>query len=63
MTATSSEGTVIRVSTAGAEPIVLQLEGGEAVTLRVEVENNCVCQAATATRPGSYTDRDVLPSA
>jgi hypothetical protein len=63
MSAISSEGTVLRVSTTGREPVVLQLEGGGSVTLRLEVDSNCTCQADAATRPGSYTDRDHLPSA
>ncbi len=54
MSVASPENTVLRVSSTGKEPVVLSVEGGETVTIRIEVESNCTCQAAP--RPGSYTD-------
>ncbi|MBT2514593.1 hypothetical protein [Arthrobacter sp. ISL-30] len=63
MSAISPKGTVLRVSTTDREPVVLQFEGGGSVTLQLEVDSNCTCEAGAATRPGSYTDRDHFPSA
>ena len=59
MTTLSVEETVLRVSTARNEPVILSLEGGKALTLRVEVDNNCTCHAGSAPRAGSYIDRDL----
>lgn len=62
MSAKSSEETIIRVSTARNEPIALKVEGGGSVTVRVEVESNCACQAGSTHRVGSYIDRDAAPA-
>ncbi|MCB5291098.1 hypothetical protein BJQ90_00519 [Arthrobacter sp. SO3] len=59
MSALSPEETVLRVSTARNEPVILKLEGGAAVTLRVEVDSNCTCNAGSTPRAGSYIDRDL----
>lgn len=59
MSAISPEETVLHVSTARNEPIILKLEGGGAVTVRVELDGTCTCQAASTNRIGSYVDRDV----
>ena len=57
MSVMSPENTVLRVSSAGNEPVVLNVEGGESVTIRIEVESNCTCQPAP--RTGSYTDSEL----
>jgi hypothetical protein len=51
---------VLRISTTGKEPIILQFEGVEPVTVRLEIDSKCTCHAedASANRPGSYTYRD-----
>ncbi|WP_171906540.1 hypothetical protein [Arthrobacter sp. SW1] len=54
MSVASPENTVLRVSSAGNEPVILNVEGGETVTIRIEVDSKCSCQAAP--RAGSYTD-------
>lgn len=59
MTAISPEETVLRVSTARNEPVILRVEGGTAVTLRVEVDGSCTCHTGAVARAGSYIDRDL----
>lgn len=59
MSAISPEETVLRVSAARNEPIILKLGGGEAVTVRVEVDSQCTCHASSTPRAGSYIDRDL----
>ncbi|WP_455836891.1 hypothetical protein [Pseudarthrobacter siccitolerans] len=59
MSATSSEETVVRVSTVNHEPINLSLEAGRPVMVRIEVESNCSCHSGYRSGPGSYTDTDL----
>lgn len=53
----TTEATVLRVSTSGKEPVTLHVQGGETVTVRVEVESTCSCRSEPrpAVQPGSYT--------
>jgi hypothetical protein len=53
----TSEGTFLRVSASGKEPVTLRVQGGETVTVRLEIESTCTCGSAAAPsiQPGSYT--------
>lgn len=59
MSTASPENTVLRVSSAGKEPVILSVVGGETVNIRIEVESNCTCQSEPALRAGAYTDSDL----
>lgn len=59
MSAIAPEEIVVRVSAAGSEPMIIKLDGGGAVTLRLEVDSNCTCHASSTPRAGSYIDRDL----
>lgn len=50
---------VLRISGAGADPIIVNFEGSEPVTVRLQIDAKCNCQDdGGASRPGSYAYSD-----
>jgi hypothetical protein len=49
----------LTVSATGHEPVEIQLESTESLTIRVETQSaTCTCSCSSTNRPGSYTDME-----
>jgi hypothetical protein len=51
---------VLRISGADSDPIIVNLEASEPVTVRLQIDAKCNCQdeGSAANRPGSYVYSD-----
>ncbi|WP_441430821.1 hypothetical protein [Arthrobacter sp. 2RAF6] len=51
---------VLRISGAGSDPIIVNFEASESVTVRLQIDAKCDCQdqGSAAIRPGSYVYTD-----
>ncbi|GAB2727431.1 hypothetical protein GCM10027038_27280 [Arthrobacter bambusae] len=60
MNDSQSQENVLRISGAGSDPIVLNFEASESVTVRLQIDAKCNCQdeSGAASRPGSYAYSD-----
>ena len=48
----------LRLSNNGTEPLEIQLEPTNPVTVQLQLDSSCNCQHHTQNRPGSYIDSD-----
>lgn len=50
---------VLKVSSTGENPVVLNLEASTPVTVRLQLDVDCTCGTGSSNRPGSYVDSDL----